>query len=107
MASHRLRKCRAYINLLLSQDRVQGEALLVTANHDQVDCITEVVRNILRLPVGKKTKRLIAEYAKLLHALADFALSQKKRLQLIHTHSQKILEVLHSVKIRLAAVLHP
>ena len=107
MASHRLRKCRAYLNLLLSQDKVQGEALLVTANHDQVDCITEVIRNILRLPVGKKTKRLIDDYHKLLHSLADFAVSQKRRLQLIHAHSQKILEVLHSVKTRLTAVLHP
>ena len=105
MASSRLRRCSSYLNLLLSRDRVQGEALLVTANRHQVDCISEVIKNILRLPVGKKSKLLIAKSRKVLEALADFALSVKKRLQIIHRAARKIWDVLFSVKSRLMTVL--
>ena len=105
MASVRLRKCHAYVNLLLSEDRVQGEALLVTANRHQVDCISEIIKNILSLPVGKKAKILIAKSRKLLESLANFALTSRKRLLIIHSAARKILEILFSVKARLRAVL--
>ena len=105
MASVRLRRCHAYVNLLLSEDRVQGEALLVTANRHQVDCISEIIKNILSLPVGKKAKLLIAKSRKLLESLADFALTSRKRLLIIHSAARKILEILFSVKARLRAVL--
>ena len=107
MASSRLRRCSGYLNLLLSQDRLQGEALLVTANHHQVDCLSEVIKNILRLPVGKRTKLLIAKSKKVLNALANFAVSVKTRLQILQKAASKVLELLFSVKKRLKVVLLP
>jgi hypothetical protein len=107
MASSRLRKCADYLNLLLNQDRLQGEALIVTANNHQVDCIGEVIKNILRLPVGKRTKQLIAKSKKVLQTLADLAINVKKRLQLLQKTPAMVLELLLSVKNRLKAVLRP
>ena len=56
--SRRLRDCSSYLRLLLSGDKIQSEAILVTATDKQVECLSEIIRNILRLPVGKENERL-------------------------------------------------
>ena len=105
MSSARLRKCEAFLRVLISADRLQGEALLVTANDHQVNCITEVMLNILRLPVGKKTKALIAKSKKILQAIADFSISVTQRLKIIQRAALKVYLVILSVKNQLKRVM--
>ena len=92
--SKRLRDCDSYLRLLLSGNRIQSEAILVTATDKQVECLSEIIRNVLRLPVGKKTKDLITKYNKVLVALGDKGNTVDKRLDIIQKSHGKILDVL-------------
>ena len=103
--SKRLRDCSSYLKVLLSSDRIQSEAVLVTATDKQVECLSEIIRNVLRLPVSKKTKGLIKEHEKILIALADKQKTVRKRLDIIQKSHSKILDVLLSVKNKLVPLL--
>ena len=103
--SKRLRECSSYLKLLLSGNRVQSEAILVTASDKQVECLSEIMRNVLRLPVGKKTKSLINQHMKILQALSNKENTVKKRLDIIQKSHSKILDILMSVKPRLMPLL--
>ena len=103
--SKRLRDCDSYIRLLLSGNQLQSEAILVTATDKQVECISEIIRNILQLPVGKKTKDLITKYNKLLITLSDKNNTVQHRLDIVQKSHSKILEVLLSVKNKLLQIL--
>ena len=105
--SERLRDCKSYLRLmLLSDNRVQSEAILVTASDKQVECVSEIVRNVLQLPVSKKTKDLIIQHKKILVALADKDNTVRKRLDIIQRSHIKILDVLLSVKSTLLTLLY-
>ena len=93
------------MRVLLKGGRVQAEAILVTASVKQVDCLGEVASNLLRLPHGKKAKKQVMKYKKILSMVGDFALSTKKRLALIQKYAKKILVVLLAVKNRLLELL--
>ena len=103
--SKRLRDCDSYLRILLSGNRIQGEALLVTASDKQVECIGEIVTNLLQLPVSKKTQGLIHQYEKILKPLADRKLSTRKRLDIIQKSHVSLLDVLLSVKSKLLPLL--
>lgn len=103
--SKRLRHCQYYLKLLLTSDQVQAEGLLVTASNKQVECISEIVRNILRLPVSRKTKDLIQIHNKVLTSLSDKQVSIEKRLAILQKYHIKILEVLLSVKKKLLPII--
>ena len=103
--SKRLRDCSSYLKVLLSSDKTQSEAVLVTATDKQVECISEIVRNVLRLPVSNKTKKLIKQHEKILVSLADKQNTIRKRLDIIQKSHSKILDVLLSVKKKLTPLL--
>ena len=103
--SSRLRDCAPYLRLLLSGNRIQSEAILVTASDKQVECVSEIIRNVLQLPVGKRTKQLIIYHKKILVALADKDNTVRKRLDIIQKSHIKILDVLLSVKSKLLPLL--
>ena len=103
--SKRLRDCSSYIKLLLSGDRIQSEAILVTATDKQVECLSEIMRNVLRLPVGKKTVDLIKQNRSLLERLADKDTTVRKRLDILQKSHNIILDVLLSVKSKLVPIL--
>ena len=84
---------------------MQSEAVLVTATDAQVHCISEIIRNILRLPVGAKTKKLIRLYNKILMIVADTGISIEKRLKTIQKSATAILELLMSVRKKLLNLL--
>ena len=104
--SKRLRQCTPYLRVLLSGNLVQSEAVLITASDAQVNCLSEIIRNVLRLPVSNKTKKLIKLYKKILHIVADSGISIEKRLKTIQKSADKILEVLMSVKKNLLSLLN-
>ena len=104
--SKRLRQCTPYLRVLLSGNLVQSEAVLITASDAQVNCLSEIIRNILRLPVSSKTKKLIKLYKKILDIVADAGISIEKRLKTIQKSASKILEVLMSVKKNLLPLLN-
>ena len=103
--SRRLRDCSSYLRLLLSGDKIQSEAILVTATDKQVECLSEIIRNILRLPVGKKTRDLITKHKKILDKLSDNNISVRKRLEIVQSSPAKVLDVLLSVKSKLIQLL--
>ena len=103
--SNRLRDCTSYLRLLLSGNRIQSEAILVTASDKQVECVSEIIRNVLQLPVGQRTKDLIIQHKKILVALADKDNTVRKRLDIIQKSHIKILDVLLSVKSKLLPLL--
>ena len=103
--SKRLRQCEFYLKLLLTSDVIQAEGLLVTASDKQVDCISEIIRNILRLPVSKKTKDLIKLHFKTLSTLSNKHITVEKRLTLLQKWHTDTLEVLRSVKKKLMPLL--
>ena len=90
---------------MLSAQKVQAEALIVTASDHQVDCISEIVLNLLQLPLPRKTKALVMKYGKLLKALGDLSTSVKKRFVLLQKHVKRIILLLSSVKKRLLSLL--
>ena len=96
--SKRLSNCSSYLRLLLSGSRIQSEAILVTATDKQVDCISEIIRNVLQLPVSKKTEYLINQHNKILQELGNSKNTVRKRLDIIQRSHGKILDVLLSVK---------
>ena len=103
--SNRLRQCEFYIKLLLTSDQVQAEGLLVTASDKQVECLSEIIRNILRLPVSRKTRDLIQLHNKTLTTLSDKKIAVDKRLALLQKSHLYVLQVLISVKKKLMPLL--
>ena len=103
--SSRLLKCSDFLKSLLRGSRVQSEALLVTASDKQVDCLGEIFHNLLRLPLGKKAKALVAKYRKIVTAVGNLALKVKNRLSVIQKFAKKILFVLMAVKMRILSLL--
>ena len=103
--SKRLSQCAPYLRVLLSGNQVQSEAVLITASDTQVNCLSEIIRNILRLPVGPKTKKLIKLHKKILHVVADSDNTIEKRLKTIQKWATNILELLMSVKKNLLSLL--
>ena len=89
----------------MSCDEVQGEALLVTATEKQAECLSEIIRNVLRLPVSRKTKDLIKLHQNTLTLLADKEITKEKRVKLIQKSYLMILHLLLSVKKNLVPLL--
>lgn len=104
--SKRLRDCNSYLRLVLSGNRIQSEAILVTATNKQVDCLGEIIRNVLRLPVGKKTKVLIKKHEKILLLISNKDIPLRKRLITLQKSHTIILDVLLSVKSKLLPLLN-
>ena len=103
--STRLRSCKDFLRTILKGTLLQAEALLVTATNAQVNCLGEVFFNLLRLPLGKKCKVLVAKYRKILDVVGDLNLSVRKRLILIQKHVRKILMILMASKNRILSLL--
>lgn len=103
--SKRLQDCSSYLKVLLSNNKVQSEAVLVTASVKQVNCLAEIIKNILQLPVSIKTSTLLKKHKKLLTTLGDTKVPVKKRLHLIQKWHSVILSVLLSVKTKLLPLL--
>ena len=91
--------------MLLSAHKVQAEALVVTASDHQVDCISEIVLNLLQLPLPRKAKALVTKYGKLLKALGDLGVSVKKRFALLQKNVKRVILLLSAVKNRLLSLL--
>lgn len=103
--SARLDGCSSFLRVLLTAEKTQAEALLVTASDRQVDCVSEIALNLLKLPLGREAKKMVVKHAKLFKQVADLAASVKKRLVLLQKHAKRIILVLLSVRKRLLALL--
>ena len=88
-----------------TESKLQAEALLVTSTADQIECLSEVIRNLLTLPVAKSTKLLLAKHKSVLTKIADSESSIKQRRVLIQSSAKRLITVLQSAKIRLLKVL--
>ena len=102
--SKRLNKCSGFVKFLLTHDKIQSEAVLVTATNLQVNCISEIFRNILRLPILKRTRSLISKLGKAFHVIAKKLAGIKTKRQLIQKFAKLIVDILFSVKKRLLSL---
>ena len=91
--------------MLLEKNELQTEALLVTATNKQVVCISELARNILRLPVSSRTKKLLKQHSGVLESIGDKKKSIQARRELIQEHSGELILIVYSIKNRLLQIL--
>ena len=77
----------------------------MTASDKQTECIAEIIRNVLRLPVGPRTKTLIDKHRKILEAVSDRRSDATTRLNIIQRHHGILVDVLTSVKRKLIPLL--
>ena len=103
--SKRLRQCSSYLKIILSGNSLQSEAVLVTASDAQVDCLSEIIMNVQRLPVKTKTKALLIQHKKILDIVSDSKIPVERRLKIIQKESSVLLQVLMSVKKKLLFLL--
>ena len=103
--SSRLKGCGDFLRTLLKGSLLQAEAVLVTATNKQVDCVGEIIYNLRRLPLSKKSKAIVVKYKKILEVVSDLGLKVKNRLVIIQKYTNKNLSVLMSVKNRLLSLL--
>ena len=103
--SRRLRRCSDFLKIILNGNRLQGEAVLVTATDYQVNCLSEIFRNLQTLPLGRRTKRLLAKYGRIFEILFDIGVRIRRRIAIVHKYAKRILEVLLSAKPRLLSIL--
>ena len=87
--SNRLRACGDFLCTLLKGSLIQAEAILVTATDRQVDCIGEIIYNLRRLPLTKKSKVIVAKFKKILEVVGDLSFKVKKRLVFIQKSPTK------------------
>ena len=53
----------------------------MTATDRQVDCIGEIIYNLRKLPLTKKSKVIVAKFEKILEVVGDLSVKVKKCLE--------------------------
>ena len=96
---------KEFIQLLLKTSKDQSTALLQTTTADQVSVLSEIVLNLLHIPLGKKPKYLINKNKKILERIADKRTSKEIKRKLLIKNYKHILQLLWSVRIQLQELI--
>ena len=91
-------KNKSFFNLLLATSEKQGLALLKSITSDQISLLSEIAKNILRLPLPQKAKRLVNKKRKLFQSLAKKDTSKSKKTAAIRRNAAYILMTLWSLR---------
>ena len=106
MTSKNLRINKTFLDLLLSTSTEQALALLDTATKDQLLLISEIAKNILRLPLpNRKAELYVAKRKKLFQTLANKSLSRARKIKTIRRNANHIMHVLLALKQQLSELL--
>ena len=103
--SKTLKQNSHFLSLLLTTSKDQASALLDTITTEQVSAITEIIHNLLNIPLGNKPKFIVNKSKKLFEKITHKTTSKDKRRQLIRKNYKIILPLLWSVKIHLEQLL--
>ena len=96
--SQTLQQNKEFLHLLLNTTKDQAVALLFTITKSQLDLLTEIVFNLLQLPLPLKARRIVKKSQKVLEAISRKHTSQSRKQSLIRKHYRHILYLLWAVK---------
>lgn len=97
MTSHVLKGQENFIKLLLETNTTQGLLILKNPTTPQVEALSEIADNLLKLDFPKKYKRKISTAKSILTALSK-AKGVKKKIAVLKKHSKKILSIIKYIK---------
>lgn len=95
---HSISKFAYVLQTILSGDKKQALAILVTLNANQIQLISEIIYNLLQIPQSVTVSRLLKRNKKIINRIGNPKLNPLKRLRLTRKHNKLILKVLYSVK---------
>ena len=87
-----------YVQLLTDKKTTpdQVKCLLVTANTEQMNALSEIFYNIYsnHIKVDTKTQKKVKKILKVFESLSDLDTSHKKRLNLLKRHLHQIFQII-------------
>lgn len=101
MKSRLIQEKHFIILLISTTSHNQAQALLQSAQPNQVNAISEIVKNIRKnsTSIPKTTKKLLSRHSKLFQKLSSKKTSEKKRFRLVVKHWKLINKFLKSIKL--------
>lgn len=97
MSKHFL-KNKEFLHLILHTSNDQALALIDTITPEQIELLSEIAFNILKLPLPKKAKHLVNSKILLFRRLADKKTSKDKKKRLLHKNAKHILLTLWAIR---------
>lgn len=96
-----------FINLLINTTSIQAQALLDTATVKQIYVISEIFRNLKKIPVGEDIKAELEKNDKLVDRIAsdNKKIGVVKKGTIIGRHRKKIIRILKTAKPILQAAI--
>lgn len=86
-----------YIKLLLNTSKLQGHALLDTATTSQIKTISQIARNLLKIPLDESVKEIINQKEKLFLKLGNLKSNVRQKGKLISKHRKFLLSMFLAV----------
>ena len=100
-----IRRAKKYLYLILHSSQKQSRALLETASVDQGRAISEIIYNLLSLPLNPIAKDKVTRRRRVLRKLANKQLNTLQKLNLMYQHSRLLYDTLMAVKEELMSVI--
>ena len=94
-------KNRPFLNLLLSTTKLQQEAIVLTLTNEQVNFLSEIVKNLINLETPSKTSKLLNKNLKLFQRFTIKKYSASQRKKVFQKHFNIFLSLFLSVKTQL------
>lgn len=96
-----------FISLLINTTHIQAQALLDTVTVKQVHVISEIFRNLLKIPLGDEVKKELEKNEKIVRKIADSTkrIGVTKKGRIIGIHRKKIINILKTAKSILEAAI--
>ena len=93
------------MKLFFSTNIAQQNALVQTITLEQTEGLAEIIYNLLKLPVPKKTVSLLEKRKRIINKIINKKISLKKRQQIFQKYYRLFIQVLLSVKLHLENIL--
>ena len=94
-----------FISLLMKTSKEQSRALLYTITIEQVTVLSEIIFNLLTLPLKKKQKDFITRRNTLFNKLGNKKTSNRVKIKLIRKNLKIILELIQINKLLLKDII--
>ena len=100
-----LQKEKHFILLLLNTSKIQAQCLLDTSTTQQIKTVSEISRNLLKLPLSGEAEIQVKKKKFILNKLASYSISNRSKSLVISKYNNSILVLLRSVKQPLVELL--
>lgn len=94
-----------FISLLVNTTLIQAQALLDTISGSQVRVISEIAKNLLKLPFEGRAKEELSKNRKLIERLGSSENTLSKKCKIISTHRKKIIHIMRLCRDILMALI--